>query len=92
MEDKSSKDNTTTNDHVYKFLVCLHGDYQSKYNFVATPRKFIISKLIVSTDEDPSLRIEIFAIVNLRDVATKLYLNARADKIMLKSYNQYNLM
>ena len=49
-----------------------------------TPRKFIIAKLsirklgsssgiIISTDEDPSLRIESFAIVTLRGVSTKLY-------------------
>ena len=29
-----------------KFLVCLHG-YESKYNFVETPRKFIIAKLTI---------------------------------------------
>ena len=34
-----------------------------------TPRKFI------SSDDDPSLRIESFAIVNLRGVSTKLYFN-----------------
>ena len=46
-----------------------------------TPGKFTFSKLsirktfisiIISTDEDPSLRIESFAI-NLRGVSTKLY-------------------
>ena len=31
--------------------------------------------IIISTDEDPSLRIGIFAIVNLRGVSTKLYFN-----------------
>ena len=36
-----------------------------------TPRKFIIAELI-STDEDPSLRIESSAIINLRGVSTKL--------------------
>ena len=57
-------------------------------SFVETPRKFIIAKLsirklgsssvliilngIISTDEDPSLRIESFAIINLRGVSTKL--------------------
>ena len=30
-----------------KFLVCLHGDYESKYNFVKTPRKFTIAKLSI---------------------------------------------
>ena len=57
------------------------------FSFVETPRKFIIAELsirklgsssvliirrIVSTDEDPSLRIESSAIINLRGVSTKL--------------------
>ena len=59
-----------------------------KYNFVETPRKFITAELsirkllllllaniIISTDEDPSLRIERSAIINLRGVSTKLYFN-----------------
>ena len=57
-----------------------------KYSFVETPRKFIIAELsirklgsssgiIISTDEDPSLRIESSAIINLRGVSTKLYFN-----------------
>ena len=49
-----------------------------------TPRKFIIAELsirklgssfgplIISTDEDPSLRIESSAIINLRGVSTRL--------------------
>ena len=55
-------------------------------SFVETPRKFIIAELsirklgsssvltigIISTDEDPSLRIESSAIINLRGVFTKL--------------------
>ena len=61
-----------------------------KYNFVETPRKFTIAKLsirklgssselrivliIISTDADPSLWIESFAVLNLRDVSTKLYI------------------
>ena len=28
------------------FIVCLHGDYQSKCNFVETPRKFTLAKKI----------------------------------------------
>ena len=32
-----------------------------------------ITAFIVSTDEDPGLRIESFAMVNLRGVPTKLY-------------------
>ena len=49
-----------------------------------TPRKFIVAKLsirklgsssgiIISTDEDPSLRIESFAMITLRGVSTKSY-------------------
>ena len=56
-------------------------------SFVDTPRKFIIAELsirklsirklsiIISTDEDPSLRIESSAIINLRGVSTKLNKN-----------------
>ena len=51
-----------------------------KYNFVETPRKFIIAELSIRgflrTDKDPSLRIENSAIVNLRGVSTKLYFNS----------------
>ena len=43
-----------------------------KYNFVETLCKFFIAKL---SDEDPSLRIESFAIINFRGVSTKLYFN-----------------
>jgi hypothetical protein len=49
---------------------------------VETPRKFITAKLsirkprsssvhIISTDEDPGLRIESFAVINLRGVSKK---------------------
>ena len=40
--------------------------------FVETPRKFITAKLsiIISTDEDPGLRIESFAVINLHGVST----------------------
>ena len=55
-------------------------------SFVETLRKFIIAELsirklgsssvlimsFISTDEDPSLRIESSAIINLRGVSTKL--------------------
>ena len=52
-------------------------------SFVETPRKFIIAELsihklgsssvlsIIDTDEDPSLRIESSAIINLRGVSTR---------------------
>ena len=56
------------------------------FSFVETPRKFITAKLsirklgfssvllisIISADEDPSLRVESSAIINLRGVSTKL--------------------
>jgi hypothetical protein len=42
--------------------------------FVETPRKFITAKFsIISTDEDPGLRIESFAVLNLRGVSTNNY-------------------
>ena len=48
-----------------------------QFSFVETPRKLIIAKLsigkldgTISTDEDPSLRIESFAIINLRGIST----------------------
>ena len=63
----------------HKFFVCLHGEYQIKiYNFVETAGKFITTKLqicklgsslvlivIISIDEEPSLWIDSFAIINL---------------------------
>ena len=63
-----------------------------KHNFVETPRKFIVAELsirklgsssvliyiIISIDEDPSLRIESSAIISLRGVSTKLYFNFNA--------------
>ncbi len=60
------------------------------FNFVVTPRNFIIAKLsirkpgsssvliisdFIGTDEDPGLRIESFAIIKLRGVTTKLKCN-----------------
>ena len=58
----------------------MHGEKYILY-FVVTPRNFIIAKLsirkpgsssdIISTDEDPGLRIESFAIIKLRGVTTK---------------------
>ena len=69
-------------------------------SFVETPRKFIIAELsirklgsssvliipdvIISTDEDPSLRIESSAIINLRGVSTKL--NKYASNVILKKF------
>ena len=37
--------------------------------------QFIFISIIISTDEDPSLRIESFAIINLRGVSTKYFLH-----------------
>ena len=72
------------------------------FNFVETPRKFIIAELsirkfgslsvllillcIISTDENPSLRIESFAIINLRGVSTKLN---KYNKDMLYMFYRY---
>jgi hypothetical protein len=38
--------------------------------FVETPRKLLLLALIISTDEDPGLHIESFAVINLRGVST----------------------
>jgi hypothetical protein len=47
-----------------KFFICLHGD--KNYNsFVCGNTK----THIISTDEDPGLRIESFAVINLRGVS-----------------------
>jgi hypothetical protein len=57
---------------------------------VETPRKFITAKLsihIISTDEDPGLRIESFAVINLRGVSTNktiIYL------IAMQTYKELN--
>ena len=69
----------------YVIVVCLADSSLYLLSFVETPRKFIIAELsirklgsssvliiIISTDEDPSLRIESSAIINLRGVSTKL--------------------
>ena len=62
-----------------------------------TPRKFITAKHIIiiihiirniSTDEDPGLRIESFAVINLRGVSTNktiIYL------IAMQTYKELNL-
>ena len=68
--------------------------------FVETPRKFITAKLsirkpgsssvliihIISTDEDPGLRIESFAVINLRGVSTNKTI------ISLPSFERNKLM
>ena len=63
-------------------------------SFVETPRKFIIAELYYyCTDEDLSLRIESSAIINLRDVSTKLvtfviFFQQVATSLQMKSCNQ----
>ena len=42
---------------VFQFLVCLHGDYESKYNFLETPRKFTIAKLSIRKPGSSSVLI-----------------------------------
>ncbi len=74
-------------DYKLYLLESLHGEKYYIFNFVVTPRNFIIAKLsirkpgsssvliksdFISTDEDPGLRIESFAIIKLRGVTTKL--------------------
>ena len=71
-------------------------------SFVETPRKFIIAELSIrklgfslyyySTNEDPSLRIESSAIINLRGVSTKLnkYTKCYFRRLRLRS-QQYKL-
>ena len=63
-----------------QFLVRLHGEYNTslalrKYqvNLLLQSFKISIRKLgSANTAEDPSLRIESFAVINLRGVSTKL--------------------
>ena len=53
---------------------------QYYFSFMETPRKFIIAKLsirklgsssiVISTDEDPSIWMENFAVINLRSITT----------------------
>ena len=91
----------------YKFLVRLHGEYNILVKLcgnttitiaITTSRHFMYKKgrvnsnsRIISTDEDPSLRIESSAIINLGGVSTKLnkyvhkflFIHARAPVIHL---------
>ena len=58
----------------FKFLVRLHGE-DNNYTCLALRKNHVNLLLptgIISTDEDPSLRIESSAIINLRGVSTKL--------------------
>ena len=86
-----------------------------KYNFVETPRKFVIAELsirklgsssvlyynciIISTDEDPSLRTGSSAMINLRGVSTKLYFRVSSrpsrqssivDGLLTEIYDRYH--
>ena len=36
---------------------------------------YYINSVLINAEEDPSLRIESFAVINLRGVSTKLYFN-----------------
>ena len=45
------------------------------FNWSYTSLQSLLFGIIISTDEDPSLRIESCAIINLRGVSTKWYLN-----------------
>ena len=46
--------------------------YQLSWFVSELPVRLVLIMLIISTDEDPSLRIESFAIINLRGVFIKL--------------------
>ena len=76
------KTKSTTISSLYVCMVNIN----LKYHLVQTPRKFTIAKLSIrkpgsssvshlhyySTDEDPGLRIEGFAMIKLRGVSTKV--------------------
>ena len=53
------------------YLVTLDSEYMDHFNLIETPRRFI------STDEDPSLRIENFAIIyiNMKKLKDKLLMS-----------------
>ena len=64
-----------------KILILTDDKIQTKYKnisyhltkIISNNNKLIINiMIIISADEDPSLRIESFAIMNLRGVSTKL--------------------
>ena len=62
-----------------RHLICIHGNLniskmkQDRESFLYVVYNTItIIASIISTDEDPSLRIESSAIINLRGVSTKL--------------------
>ena len=61
-----------------KFVVCLDGECQVKYNFVETARKFIAKRSIRKPGSSSVLTIN-FAIINLRGVSTKLYFNFKVN-------------
>ena len=66
----------------YNFLARLHGEYNTSLalwkhhvNLLLESFRSVSSDLYehyISTDEDPSLRTESFATINLRGVSTKL--------------------
>ena len=55
-----------------KFIIAELSIRKLGSSLLALMKIFIISTDIISTDEDPSLRIESSAIINLRGVSTKL--------------------
>ena len=55
--------------HISSLYVCMAIKYIIVL-FVETPRKLLLLAHIISTDEDPGLRIESFAVINLRGVST----------------------
>ena len=50
-----------------------------RYRHSPTVRGLASIKIIISTDEDPSLQIESSVIINVRGVSTKLYFNKYKD-------------
>ena len=78
------------NDSALKFVGRLHGEYNTKFSFVETPSKFTIAKLsirklgsssVLKIHYYPNLRIESFAIINLRGLSTKLNVIVRLQII-----------
>ena len=58
--------------HINIFLVRLHGEYNISLSFLYVCMVNTIYLFSFVEDEDPNLRIESSAIINLRGVSTKL--------------------
>ena len=52
----------------------------------------LLQIIIISTDEDPSLRIDRVAIINLRGVSTKLYFNCSILSDNTVASSKYNFV